>query len=287
LQVFLSAVGSSVGDMALYSFIALAWVVIYRTTKVLNFATGEFLVIGGFLAAEIVPSHEVLSILGSVLIVGTLGTLTYVLLIRPFDGRPEWEPVIVSMGLAFVLDGVIAIVWGNSTASLPAPVTGGLGRLGFTPITWLTLSAVLIVLIILVLLLAFLNRSRTGIRLRAAAEAPVLAEQSAVRLSRMFVIGWAASAALAALAGIYYAFSNNVIPSSTNLAILGITPVLLGGLDSLVGAVVGSVITALALNIATLYWGDSSQQAVSGALVLLELIVRPTGLFGSKRVARV
>jgi branched-chain amino acid transport system permease protein len=287
LQAFLSAVGSSVGDMALYSFIALAWVVIYRATKVLNFATGEFLVIGGFLAAEISSSHEVLSIIGSLLIVGTLGTLTYVLLIRPFDGRPDWEPVIVSMGLAFVLDGVIAIVWGNSTASLPLPVSGSLGRLGFTPITWLTLSAVLLVLIILVLLLAFLNRSRTGIRLRAAAEAPVLAEQSAIRLSRMFVIGWAASAVLAALAGIYYAFSNNVIPSSTNLAILGITPVLLGGLDSLVGAVVGSVITALALNIATLYWGDSSQQAVSGALVLLVLIVRPTGLFGAKRVARV
>ncbi|HEX3650389.1 MAG TPA: branched-chain amino acid ABC transporter permease [Pseudonocardiaceae bacterium] len=284
---FLSAVGSSVGDMALYSFIALAWVVIYRATKVLNFATGEFVVIGAFLAADLMPNHELLSILASVVVLGTIGALTYVVLIRPFDGRPDWEPVIVSMGFAFVLDGVIAIAWGNSTASLAPPIAGTLGRLGFTPVTWLTLAAVLVVLLVVALLLVFLNRSRTGIRLRAAAEAPVLAEQSAIRLPSMFVIGWGASAALAALAGIYFAFSHNVIPSSTDLAILGITPVLLGGLDSLVGAVVGSVITALALNIASLYWGDSSQQAVSGALVLLVLIIRPSGLFGSKRVARV
>lgn len=284
---FLSAVGSSVGDMALFSFIALAWVVIYRATKVLNFATGQFLVIGAFLAAVLLPKHQLASMLASVVILAAIGAATYLFLIRPFDGRPDWEPVIVSMGFAFVLDGIIAIVWGNSTASMPSPIEGTLGRLGFTRITWLTISAVAGVLLVLGLLMLFLNRSRTGIRLRAAAETPVLAEQSAVRLPWMFVIGWTASAALAAIAGIYFSFSHNVIPSSTDLALLGLTPVLLGGLDSLVGAVVGSILTALALNIASLYWGDSSQPAVSGALVILVLVIRPSGLFGSRRVARV
>jgi branched-chain amino acid transport system permease protein len=283
----LSALGSAIGDSALYSLIALAWVVIYRATKVLNFATGEYLVIAAFLAALFGGSHPWLTALLVIILVALLGGLTYVVLIRPMDGRPDWEPVIVSMGFAFVLDGVISIVWGNSSATFPPLLEGSVGRIGLTSITYSALLGVVLVVVVLVLLLLVLNRTHTGIRLRAAAESPVLAEQSAIRLPRMFVIGWVVSAALAAAAGIYFSFAHNVIPANIDLAILGLAPVLLGGLDSLVGAVIGSVITAVALNLATLYLGDSSQPAVSGVLVLLVLAIRPSGLLGSRQVSRV
>jgi branched-chain amino acid transport system permease protein len=279
---------SSLSLAALYIVLGLSWVVVFRTTKVLNFAVGEFAVIGGyFLFALRTGLPWLVTVLIALLLAGCVGGATYAVALKPLAGRPHWTPAIVTMGVALMLDSIISIKWSSASVFLTAPFGNHVYSFHGALLGTRDLVAIVGAVVALVLVLALLRYTRLGSRMRAAAEHPLLASQSGIRINRLFVVGWGMSAMVAALGGITYAIGTSLTPDAVSIGILGLAPALLGGLDSVGGVLIGGIVAALAVNFTVLYIGSGASDMVSALLVLVVLLIKPTGIFGTKDILRV
>lgn len=279
---------SSISLAALYIVLGLSWVVVFRTTKVLNFAVGEFAVIGGyFLFALGTGIPWLVAVLIALLLAGCVGGATYAVALRPLAGRPHWTPAIVTMGVALMLDSIISIKWSGASVFLTAPFGNHVYAFHGARLVTRDLVSIVGTAVAFVFILALLRYTRLGSRMRAAAEHPLLASQSGIRINRLFVVGWALSAMAAALGGITYAIGSSLTPDAVSIGLLGLAPALLGGLDSVGGVVLGGIISALAVNFTILYVGSGAEDMVLSVLVLVVLLIKPTGIFGTKAILRV
>lgn len=276
---------------ALFTAIGLAWVVIFRNTKVLNFASGQFAILGGYIVYVLTGGPGLnwwIAAAIAVAAIACLGATTYTALLRPLAGRPLWSPVILLMGLSFVLDSIISMLWGDRTIHLDSPVPDRVFHLpGNATLNSRDLVAIGGSLSAFLAVFGFLRLSSLGARMRAAAESPLLASQSAINIDRMFALGWAMSASVAAIGGIGYSLTTVLTPTLASIGIVGLTPALLGGLDSVGGVIVGGFGAALVTNMTILYLGAPALNAVAALIVLIVLVVRPFGLFGTPAIERV
>jgi branched-chain amino acid transport system permease protein len=275
-----------------YAALALALVLIWRSTRVVNFAQGGMAMITTFIAYSIVQrgGSYWLALLVAVLAGLLIGAVAERVLIRPVENKPPLNAVIVTLGLLVFLQAIAGMIYGGTPRSFsPAfDIRGfqaGDRRLLFSPADLFTVLAVLVVMAGLAVLF---RRSALGLRMRAAAFAPEVARLLGVRVARTLTIGWALAAAVGALAGILVAPSTFVGPNQFDATLVfGFTAAVLGGLDSPLGAVVGGLLLGLALSYLSGYAG--SNVVTLGALVVLiaVLMVRPAGLFGSTGERRV
>ncbi len=275
-----------------YMLIGIAWVVVFRATGVLNFATGQFLIVGAFIAYSLTTTWNFPFLLGLViapLVVGVIGMISYVLLLKPIAGQPPFSQVIMTFGLSIMLAGAIPIIWGDASVRIPAPVDNG--RLIELPMGafWSTFGFATMVVGSLVLggILLFLRKVRMGSQMEAAAERPLLASQSGININRLFSISWALALIPAALGGISVGLTTAVGPPLAVLGLRALAPVIIGGLESIPGVAIGSIIVALFENTAILIFGSDAQDAAVFTLLLVVLIFRPYGIFGRAEVRRV
>jgi branched-chain amino acid transport system permease protein len=275
-----------------YAAVALALVLIWRGTRIVNFAQGGMAMITTFVAYSIVQrGGSYWLALGVAVVAGLLlGAVAERLLIRPVENKPPLNAVIVTLGLLVFLQAVAGMIYGGTPRSFsPAfDIRGfqaGDRRLLFSPADLFTVLAVVAVMVALALLF---RRSALGLRMRAAAFAPEVARLLGVRVARTLTVGWALAAAVGALAGVLVAPSTFVGPNQFDaVLVFGFTAAVLGGLDSPAGAVVGGLLLGLALSYLSGYAG--SNVVTLGALVVLiaVLMIRPTGLLGSTGGRRV
>ncbi|HVQ90528.1 MAG TPA: branched-chain amino acid ABC transporter permease [Mycobacteriales bacterium] len=275
-----------------YAALALSLVLIWRSTRVVNFAQGGMAMITTFIAYSIVHrgGSYWLALLVAVLAGLLIGAVAERVLIRPVENKPPLNAVIVTLGLLVFLQALAGMIYGGTPRSFsPAfDIRGyqaGDRRLLFSPADLFTVLAVLVVMAGLAVLF---RRSALGLRMRAAAFAPEVARLLGVRVARTLTIGWALAAAVGALAGILVAPSTFVGPNQFDATLVfGFTAAVIGGLDSPLGAVVGGLLLGLALSYLSGYAG--SNVVTLGALVVLiaVLMVRPAGLFGSTGERRV
>ncbi len=275
-----------------YAALALSLVLIWRSTRVVNFAQGGMAMITTFIAYSIVHrgGSYWLALLVAVLAGLLIGAVAERVLIRPVENKPPLNAVIVTLGLLVFLQALAGMIYGGTPRSFsPAfDIRGyqaGDRRLLFSPADLFTVLAVLAVMAGLAVLF---RRSALGLRMRAAAFAPEVARLLGVRVARTLTIGWALAAAVGALAGILVAPSTFVGPNQFDATLVfGFTAAVIGGLDSPLGAVVGGLLLGLALSYLSGYAG--SNVVTLGALVVLiaVLMVRPAGLFGSTGERRV
>ncbi len=192
------------------------------------------------------------------------------------------------MGLAFIADAVTDLIWGADAKQVDPPTAVHVYRLS-TNATFNTrdVYATIIGAAALSLTLAFFRFSDIGTRMRAAAESPVLASQTGIRVAAVFTLGWAISCGLAAVGGMTFTMTTVLDPTGTTIGLLALTPVLLGGLDGIGGVLIGSIVAALASNFTVIYLGAASIDAMAGVVLLLVLLIRPYGLFGTKAIVRV
>src|SRR5882757_555238 len=279
----LTLAGLSAG--AVYAAIGLALVLIWRATRIVNFAQGGMLMITTFLAYTVVSNGGSYWLALAVAVVSglVLGAVVERLVIRPVENKPPLNAVIVTFGLLVLLQGVAGMVFGGTPKSYP-PAFGIRGfvvagrRLLFTPND---LWVVLVVLAVMVGLAAVFRWTPLGLKMRSAAFAPEVARLLGVRVGRMFTVGWALAAAVGALAGVLIAPDTFVSPNAFDATLVfGFTAAVIGGLDSPPGAVVGGIGLGLVLSYVSGYVG--SDVVDFGALLVLVLIlmVRPNGLFG-------
>ena len=283
---------SGVTNGMIYAAVGLALVLIWRATRIVNFAQGGMLMVTTIVAYQIVQAGGSYW-LGAVVAIAcglALGAVTEAVLIRPVETKPPINAVIVTLGLLVLLQGIAGATFGGTPKSF-SPAFGIQGydiggkRVLFSPADLFT---VLVVIGVMVLLALLFRRTAVGLRMRAAAFAPEVARMLGVRVGRTLTLGWALAAGVGAVAGILVAPSTFVGPNAFDaILIFGFTAAVIGGLDSPPGAVVGGVLLGLALSYLSGYAG--SDVVTFGALVILILVlmVRPSGLFGVRSGRRV
>ena len=289
---FIDLTLSGISDGAIYAAVALSLVLIWRATRIVNFAQGAMLMITTFIAYAVISSGAsyVVGFLVAMLSGLLLGAVIERVLIRRVEDAPPLNAVIVTLGLYTLLVAVAGMIWGNTPKSFPAAFSlrgyevGGT-RLLFTP------NDTFIVLVVIGVAagLGVLFRFTTlGLQMRAAAFRPEVARLLGVRVGRMFTVGWAFAALAGSVAGVLVAPSVFLGPNSFDpILIGGFVAAVLGGLDSPPGAVVGGLILGVALSYVSGYEG-SSLVPLAGLLILVAvLMVRPTGLFSATKERRV
>ncbi len=289
---FLNLVLSGLSDGMVYAAVALALVLIWRATRIVNFAQGGMLMLTTFIAFSVnQQTGSYWLALGAALLSGlVLGAVLERLVVRPVENAPPLNAVIVTLGLLVLLQAVAGMVWGGTPRSYsPAfSIVGyqvGSTRLQFGPSD---LFVVLAVLAVMVLLTVLFRATSLGLRMRATAFSPEVARLLGVRVGRMLTLGWALAALVGSLAGVLVAPSTFVGPNTFDaVLVFGFTAAVVGGLDSPVGGVIGGVLLGVTLALVSGYLG--SDVVTLGALVVLlaVLMVRPNGLFSRTSGRRV
>jgi branched-chain amino acid transport system permease protein len=289
---FIDLTLNGISTGAVYAATALALVLIWRATRIVNFAQGAMLMITTFIASAVIDktgSYAVgfIAALASGLL---LGAIVELVLIRRVEEAPPLNAVIVTLGLYTLLIAIAGMIWGNSPRSFPAAFSirgyevGGT-RLLFSPNDTFI---VLVVVAVAVALALLFRMTSLGLRMRAAAFSPEAARLLGVRVGHMFTLGWALAAVAGALAGVLIAPTVFLGPNSFDpILISGFVAAVLGGLDSPPGAVVGGVVLGLALSYVGGYEGSALQPLAALVILVVVLMVRPTGLFSATRERRV
>jgi branched-chain amino acid transport system permease protein len=292
LTRFIDLTLNGISTGSIYAAVALALVMIWRATRILNFAQGAMLMVTTFIASDVIGSTGSYWVGFAVALASglILGAIVERILIRRVETAPPLNAVIVTLGLFILLEAIAGMIWGNTPRSFPPAFSirgyevGGTHLL-FSPNDTFTVLVVFGVAIALALLFRFTD---LGLRMRASALAPEVARILGVRVGHMFTLGWALAALVGSLAGVLVAPSVFVSPSGFNpILIFGFTAAVIGGLDSPPGAVVGGLLLGLVLSYVSGYEG--SELVTMAALVVLVavLMVRPSGLFSTRRERRV
>jgi branched-chain amino acid transport system permease protein len=276
---------------SLYSVVGIGFVILYKATRLLNFAQGSLMLMGGFLFYTLnqdVGLPWPLAMLASALGLAVVGAALYMLFFRRLVGAAEFTLVIATLGLSVLLLTVCLVIWGPGTRTLPDQ----LSRKPVLSLGGLQFSSIDIFSIVLSLVVVFgfdvaLRHTRLGIKMRAVADQPLLASQLKVNVNLMSAIAWAIAAFCAAVAGIAYAMRLSIDPvGMTALGLLAFPAILLGGLDSVRGVLAGGFLLALAQSGAAFYFGGQWSNVTAYAVMLAVLLVRPRGFFGSRLAVR-
>jgi branched-chain amino acid transport system permease protein len=282
--------GASLGGV--YALISLGLVLGYRATGTFNFAHGQFMYLPAIMVAtwqaqeSSLPFWVALPI--ALATVAVVGILFYLLVLRRMVGMPHFMGVIATLALAAIIDGVLSIKFGTGDARIEVPglPTGSVEVLG-SRFSAASLVLTAFTLVLAATVAAVLRFSRLGTRVRAAGQDPVLASQGGINVRSIYMGSWAVSAALAGVAGVALGATTLVSPSMTAIALAAFPAILLGGLDSIEGALVGGILIGIFQGFVATYWGGAVIDAASYTVLLLVLLVRPQGLFGTVRVERV
>jgi branched-chain amino acid transport system permease protein len=289
---FIDLTLNGISTGAIYAAVALALVLIWRATRIVNFAQGGMLMITTFIASAVINStgSYVAGFLVALASGLLLGALVEVILIRRVEQAPPLNAVIVALGLLVLLQATAGMIWGNTPRSFPAAFSIRGYRVGGTRLLFAPNDTFILLAVIAVALsLAILFRATSlGLKMRAAAFQPEVARLLGVRVGRMFTLGWALAAVVGSLAGVLVAPSVFVGPNNFDpILIFGFTAAVLGGLDSPLGAVVGGLALGLVLSYVSGYAGSSMVTLAALAVLIVVLMGRPTGLFPAARERRV
>lgn len=292
MQRFLDLTLNGIANGAIYAAVALSLVLIWRATRIVNFAQAGMLMFTTFIAWAVINAGASYWVgfvvaLFSGLVLGAIVERT---IIRPIEGAEPLNAVIVTLGLLILIEAVAGMIWGGNPKSFPPAFSirgydiGGHTVL-FSPNDLFT---VLVVAGMVVLLTLLFRRTNLGLRMRASAFEPEVARLVGVRVGRMFTTGWALASMAGSLAGVLVAPDVFVAPNNFDpVLIFGFTAAVMGGLESPAGAVVGGVITGLVLSYVSGYAGSSVTTLGALVLLILVLMVRPEGLFAPARARRV
>jgi branched-chain amino acid transport system permease protein len=291
---FLQFTLSGVSFGMIYAAVALSLVLIWRGTRLLNYAQGGMAMITTYVAIEVIY-HTGSYWAGFVVALAAgavLGAVCQLTIIRPTMNKPPLNGVIVTIGLLVLLEGLAGIFFGGQFRSFPTAFSVTGLRVGGTPLgvsRYDIFVAAAVLVATLALALAFRYTS-AGLRMRAAAFNATIARLSGIRVARVLTVGWALAGLLGALAGVLVSPSTFLYPNSMDtIFVFGFTAAVIGGLDSPVGAVTGGLLLGLALSYAGGYLpsGANLVPVVAFGILVVVLMVRPDGLFSATKVRRV
>ncbi|MEX2146074.1 MAG: branched-chain amino acid ABC transporter permease [Candidatus Rokuibacteriota bacterium] len=278
----------------MYSLIALGFVLVYKATDAINFAQGEFVMLAGFVVAVALNTYGApvwLAVAAGLGFMIAFGFGLERVMLRRLIGRPIIAVVMATIGLAAILRGVGPLAWGAETKSLTLPISDEPIMLGPLFIPPIQLLGAVVSLLFLAAFGWFFLKSRKGIAMRAVADNQQVAMAMGINVERYFGLAWAMAGIVSALGG---AIWGSMLGVDVHLALVGfkVFPVvILGGLDSIPGAIVGGLIVGIVENVASgyidPYVGGGTKDFAPYVLMIIALMVRPYGIFGKRIIERV
>lgn len=293
MGLFLQQVFNGIGNGVVYASVAMALVLIFRTTGILNFAQGEMALFSTYVTWSL-NDHGLpiwIAIFVSMALSFVAGGLIERVIIRPVEKASALTIVIVTIGMFLAINSLAQLIFGTGQHQLPSPFPDAQWSFLGATLTAQTVGLVLVLGIECALLWLLFQRTKLGLGLRAVSSNPESARLVGINSGRMLMLGWALAAALGALAGAMIVPTQPaLVPSSMqSVLVLSFAAAALGGFDSPLGAVVGGLIVGVADALTHQYFHAVSQVelVVPLGIILLVLLIRPNGLFGRSVVERV
>jgi branched-chain amino acid transport system permease protein len=295
MELFLQLVLNGLVIGSIYALVGLGFVVIYKSSSILNFAQGELLMLGAYVCLAIMTSAKVPFLPAFLLTLAfsvVLGIALERLLLRPMIGEPVISVIMLTLGLSSVLKAIVQGIWGTDTRPYPELFPTTPVRIGPLPVSQGYLYSVGSVAVLLLLFSLFFRYTRAGIAMRATAFSQQVALSMGISVKRIFALSWSIAAVVSAVGGVLLGGVRGGVDGAFALFGLKVIPVvILGGLDSVLGAIVGGLVMGVLENLSggyldPIFGGGVKEVAPFIALVAI-LTFKPYGLFGKVKIERV
>ena len=294
MDLFLQLMVSGIVTGGIYALIATGFVIIYKATGVINFATGELMMLGAFFAyttMETARAPFLVALLVAAVGAAVLGALVERVVLRPLLGQRSISVIMVTIGLSSMFKGVAQVIWSGEYRSFPAIFPRAPVVLGPVILPSRQAYPFLVAVAAIVAVALLFRFTRTGVAMRATADDQSTAFAMGIDIRRVFSLSWSLAAVTAAVAGIVIGTIGGISPQLGAVGLRIFPVVILGGLDSIGGALVGGVLIGILENLAGGYLdpllegGGAKEVAPFVALVVI-LMIRPYGLFGTRAIER-
>jgi len=291
---FITAILTSLSAGAIYALMSTALVLVWRSTRVINFAQAGQAVLTTYIGYEVIvrSGSYWIGLIAAIISGAVIGAVIDRFFMRPIFKRVTTgpivmiAPVVATLGLLGIVQAIIGFKWGLSYQTIAAPVsTDGYRVFGsviaFSPFNLMVLVSVTITMILLTILF---QKTNIGLALRASAHAPEIAKLSGIKVDGVRTLGWALAGAAGGLAGMLFVPSSYLYPNAMDvLLVFGFIAAVIGGLDSLFGAVAGAMILGFAINFATAYISSKLVFPMAFIILILVLLIKPGGIFSAQK----
>ncbi len=279
---------------SIYALIALGFVLIYKSTAVINFAQGELLMFGAYLCLTLVVALKIpfwFAFFATLIAAGLLGLLLERLFLRPMIGEPVISIIMLTIGMASFLKGILHVIWGSETMVYPSIFPAEPLKFGTIVVSQVYVYSVFFAVLCLVLFNLYFRFSRSGIAMRAVANDQQAAQSMGISIKKIFAIAWAIAAVVASVGGILIGNINGVNASLSSFGLKVFPAVILGGLDSIPGAILGGFIIGLLEALSGIYldpiFEGGSKEVVPFVVLVVVLMIKPYGLFGTEEIEKI
>ncbi|HWE68233.1 MAG TPA: branched-chain amino acid ABC transporter permease [Acidimicrobiales bacterium] len=292
MELFINITLNGISNGMIFAALALALVLIFRATRIINFAQGAMGMMTTFIASTFLAQGlGYWWVFVVVLAIGfAFGALVERILIRPLQGKSELNPVIVTIGLLVVLEGLAGAIYGNASHGFPAAYSQSGLTIGHTKIAFSHFDLFILVAVVVLMVgtLVLFRLTTLGLRMRASAFAGEISRLLGVRVGLLLTLGWAMAGVAGSLAGFLVAPTSSFGPYFMDLILVyAFTAAVIGGLESPVGALIGGLITGLCISYVGGYLGSGLEPLGALVLLMVALMARPEGIFARPQARRV
>jgi branched-chain amino acid transport system permease protein len=274
----------------IYGLIALGFVLIYKATEMVNFAQGDIMMLGGFVAYSLIANFHLPYWVGgllAILITAAFGYALDALVVRRVIGQPQFAVVMLTLGLGFIFRAAAGITWGYDSVGFNTPFTNKTANIGGLVLGQDNLSIIVGTVLLCGILYLFFSRTRIGVAMQAASQNQLAAYYMGVPVRTIFSLIWAISAGVACLAGILLSPVSMIDVNMGFLGIKAFAAAVIGGFGSIPGSLFGGVIVGIVEQFAGYDLPAGFQEVTSNVVLLLMLFIRPQGLFAERMGKRV
>lgn len=291
MDLFIPFLLNGIAIGGIYAIVALGFVLLFKSTAVLNFAHGSFVMLATYLSISLLVRWELPFLLGVAILVVVMGALGYGIhmgIMRHMVGKPFFSVVLVTVGLEIVIRAVLLVLYGP----------GEQGRLAFLPegsvsllgarMSWVNITILAIAVFTVLAFAVFFQRTRLGLQMRSVAENLEAAAAQGINPNRIYAVAWAIGMITAAVGGVLYAhYATSINLEMASVGLRAFPAAILGGLDSVSGAVLGGLLVGIVETIFSGYLGTEWREPIAFGIMFLVLLWRPTGFFGTRELVRV
>ena len=294
MNQFITAILTSLSSGAIYALMSLSLVLVWRSTRVVNFAQAGQAVLTTYIGYAVIQKTGSywIALVVAVISGALIGAIIDRFFMRPIFKRVTSgpivmiAPVVATLGLLGIIQAIIGFIWGLTNQSIETPVSNSGLNINGTVVAFslFNLLVLVIVTLVMVLLTLLFQKTNIGLALRASAYSPEIAKLSGIKVDAVRTLGWAISGAASGLAGMLYIPNTYLYPNAMDvLLVFGFIAAVIGGLDSMVGAVAGAMVLGFAINFSTTYISTTMVFPTAFLVLILVLLVKPSGLFAAKK----
>ncbi len=288
----LQLIVSGLANGCVYGLIAMGFVLIYKATEAVNFAQGDFMMLGAFICLGLTNPQFMdlpfwVSVPIAIAIMGAFGYALDLVVLRRMFGQSQIAMVILTIALGFVLRFVAGVIWGHEPVSLASPIAGRDVRFAGVVLGLDEVMVIVVTMVLTGLLYLYFNRTRLGVAMQASSQNQLAAYYMGIPVKRIHSLIWALSGMVAAVAGILFASKGSIDPSIGLLGIKAFAAAVIGGFGSLPGALLGGIIVGLIEPFSGRYMPSGYSQIMPYLLLFLILIFRPHGILAQVHAKKV